>query len=318
MKKYVVCLSLAMLFGMGGPACASAAMRGEYTVVNDRVGINAYVYGKRTVLEFVESPSSLVVTDDKGLPVAYERIGERFYRLARNLDKFSAVINGDLVAFEFNRPDRPLAVTAPPVVAAKPITSAPGAATAPAAIVASASTATTTAAPVAVAPALAPATATATPSAPQATVLAPLAAAALVAPAVVDPAQRPAAIQTPSGLIIPAVQVTGPVSRPAFVPPKAIIVETWDVEATDLSIYAALKRWTRKTEGRGAQTWQISWEIPVDYPVTILGTFRMPYEEAVAKLIDGYRKADYPPKACIYNNHVIRIVRFLGTGTECD
>jgi len=93
--------------------------------------------------------------------------------------------------------------------------------------------------------------------------------------------------------------------------------QMWEIEAADLSIYSTLKRWTRKTE-KSSDKWQLSWDIPVDYPVTITGTFSGSYADAVSKVISGFSKADYPPKACIHANNVIRIVRLLGNGKECD
>lgn len=103
---------------------------------------------------------------------------------------------------------------------------------------------------------------------------------------------------------------------PEKVTPEAV-KQAWDIEAADLSIYSTLKRWTRKTE-KSNDKWQLSWDIPVDYPVTITGTFSGSYADAVSKVISGFSKADYPPKACIHANNVIRIVRLLGNGKECD
>jgi putative lipoic acid-binding regulatory protein len=99
-----------------------------------------------------------------------------------------------------------------------------------------------------------------------------------------------------------------PIKQPAL---------TWDVEAADLSVFAAIKRWTRLTQ-RQEKKWQLSWEIPVDFPVTITGTYSGNFEDAVGELLQGYSKADYRPKVCVYSNNVVRIVRFLGNGTECD
>lgn len=267
-------------------------MRSEYTVKDDKFGINAYVYGKRTVLEFIEAPNSLVIKDKQGLTVSYERIGERFYRLARQLDKFTATVNGDEVLFDVYKPEQ--IVVLPPVVAeplAQPVVQP-------------------TASAAALAPVPAPA-ASAQSSAPGSAAI-PAQAASTDKPMPATAPEKPPVVASASPSL-PSRLAVQPVDLESAKPAARV----WEVEASDLSVYAAIKRWTRITQAQETK-WQLSWEIPVDYPVTITGTYSGNFEEAVGDLLEGYSKADYRAKVCLYSNNVVRVVRFLGTGTECD
>nr|WP_306798523.1 TcpQ domain-containing protein [Janthinobacterium sp. FW305-128] len=265
---------IALSFGATNSLAASA-MRNEYTIKNDRLGINAYVYGKRTVLEFMEPPRTLYLFDAKNIPVQYERISEKYYRLARSVENFTAKINGDQVEFSMNKPEQFVTVDAAGNVGA--VTS----------ITASAVGPITTVTP---------------PAGPNATVTPPAPPNATVTPPTA-PAQY--------GEI-------GQVALVDLVAEKTVVAEKWKLEASDLSVFSAIKRWARKTAQTNAN-WQVSWEVPIDYPVTIVGTFEGTFEEAVSELMKGFRKAEYPPKACKYmENRVIRIVRLTGTGKECE
>lgn len=85
----------------------------------------------------------------------------------------------------------------------------------------------------------------------------------------------------------------------------------WEIRPEDLSIYAALRRWAK------VANWQISWEIPVDYPATILDRSSGTFEQAIDRVMTAYSNADYPPKGCFHANNVVRIVRRVGDGQEC-
>jgi outer membrane protein OmpA-like peptidoglycan-associated protein len=54
--------------------------------------MRAFVYGKRTVLEFPNRPLWLSIQDENGVAVPYEREG-RYYRLSRKLDQFTVRAN---------------------------------------------------------------------------------------------------------------------------------------------------------------------------------------------------------------------------------
>jgi len=69
-----------------------------YASAGDSSDVVAFVYGKRTVLEFASSPFFLNVTDEKGRSVDFERDG-RFVRLHRQLGAFTASVNGRSIKF---------------------------------------------------------------------------------------------------------------------------------------------------------------------------------------------------------------------------
>lgn len=118
----------------------------------------------------------------------------------------------------------------------------------------------------------------------------------------VAPAGGPSTTGTPAASRPP--EITTPTASPSQ-------SGTWEIRPTDLTIYAAMKRWAAQAKH------QLTWEIPVDYPVTILDRFNGTFEEAVKRAMDAYEIADLQPKACFYDNNVVRIVRRVGDGKEC-
>jgi hypothetical protein len=103
------------------------------------------------------------------------------------------------------------------------------------------------------------------------------------------------------------------VKKEAPVVTAPVITEiSWDIKSDDLAINPTIRRWA-KIAG-----WQVSWEIPVDYPVTLTDKFVGTFESAVARVVTAYEGSDYPPKVCFYDNKVVRVVRLIGNGKECD
>jgi hypothetical protein len=91
----------------------------------------------------------------------------------------------------------------------------------------------------------------------------------------------------------------------------------WDVRLDDQTISGTLSRWALQAKPRR----QIAWELPREYVVAasdsnapFFGTF----EEAVDRVLDSFESSDYPPKGCFYSNHVVRVVRRVGDGLECE
>ncbi len=91
----------------------------------------------------------------------------------------------------------------------------------------------------------------------------------------------------------------------------------WDVRLDDQTISGTLARWAAQAKPRR----QIVWELPREYVVAasdstspFFGTF----EEAVDRVLDSFDSSDYPPKGCFYSNHVVRVVRRVGDGLECE
>ena len=87
---------------------------------------------------------------------------------------------------------------------------------------------------------------------------------------------------------------------------------TWEIRSDDMAINPTIRRWAK------IANWQVSWEIPVDYPVTLTDKFVGSFESAVARVVNAYEGSDYPPKACFYDNKVVRMVRLMGNGKECE
>ena len=73
----------------------------DYVAVGKPGDASAYVYGNVTVLEFKTNPTSLLVKDESGTPVAAEKIGYR-YRLPRKLENFTLEANGSVSTFVYS------------------------------------------------------------------------------------------------------------------------------------------------------------------------------------------------------------------------
>jgi hypothetical protein len=86
----------------------------------------------------------------------------------------------------------------------------------------------------------------------------------------------------------------------------------WQLRAEDGTVYAALKRWS------ALAGWQISWEIPVDFPIEIEDDASGTYESAIQRVLTALRVSDYPPHPCFHDNRVLRVVRRIqGNDDEC-
>lgn len=85
----------------------------DYVASGGVMDARAYIYGKRTVLEFKNNaPSFLLVKDENGASVEYERLGATHIRLARKLSNFTAWANGRAVTFSLEK-QAPAAAAAP-------------------------------------------------------------------------------------------------------------------------------------------------------------------------------------------------------------
>lgn len=96
----------------------------DYTASGALSGVRAFVYGKRTVLEFDSPPAFLSVRDSEGVSVGFEKEGG-FYRLARKLEAFTISASGQILAFALKPASDPIAANPAPVklaAAPQPIT----------------------------------------------------------------------------------------------------------------------------------------------------------------------------------------------------
>ncbi len=101
--------------------CVARRVSADYIMTGTVENMRAYVYGNRTFLELDTSSSpSLLVTDEVGAFVTYEKIGQ-LYRLARRLDNFNVRVNHQLASFVATTPLMSVAKsTKTPVLLAKP------------------------------------------------------------------------------------------------------------------------------------------------------------------------------------------------------
>lgn len=91
----VATIAGALLCGCAGlpPSTApKTPVSADYEAVGDATGVSVFVYGKRTVLEFLSRPLWLTIRDENGVAVPYEREG-RYYRLSRRLERFTVWTN---------------------------------------------------------------------------------------------------------------------------------------------------------------------------------------------------------------------------------
>ena len=103
-----------------------------------------------------------------------------------------------------------------------------------------------------------------------------------------------------------------PTGQSARVGASEATTARWQLRAEDGTVYAALKRWSVQAG------WQISWEIPVDFPIEIEDDATGLYEHAVRRVLTAFRVSDYPPHPCFHENRVVRVVRRIqGNDDEC-
>ncbi|MTV41101.1 hypothetical protein GM676_26420 [Duganella radicis] len=94
----------------------------------------------------------------------------------------------------------------------------------------------------------------------------------------------------------------------AAVQPVAPPAPTWEVMPADKTLNVTLARWA------AAAGWQLVWELPVDYAVSMRTELRGSFVEAVGMVAKSMDTAEVPMKAIFYDgNHVLRIV---AKGTE--
>ncbi|GEM_PF-2460152 len=72
----------------------------DYLATNGAKNVRAYVYGKRTVLEFTKDPAWVSAIDPTGKDIPLEKEG-RYYRLPGKFDSFTARANGSVITFTF-------------------------------------------------------------------------------------------------------------------------------------------------------------------------------------------------------------------------
>ena len=77
----------------------SKPVSSDYIASGNVTGTRAFIYGKRTVIEFETAPALLVIKDAMGGELQYEKAGH-FYRLDRIVGRFSAWADGRSMSYE--------------------------------------------------------------------------------------------------------------------------------------------------------------------------------------------------------------------------
>lgn len=93
MKKLAIIASVCAAFGAAGCATPDTSwpkrVSADYEAFGETYGMRAFIYGKRTVLEYPQQPAAWIsIRDAEGVSVSYEREG-KYIRLSRQLDRFS-------------------------------------------------------------------------------------------------------------------------------------------------------------------------------------------------------------------------------------
>jgi outer membrane protein OmpA-like peptidoglycan-associated protein len=127
--------SLAAAFTIGAALCACVGLpssetaktrvSADYEATGDTSGMRAFIYGKRTVLEFPSRPLWLSIQDENGVAVPYERDGH-YYRLSRKLDHFTVRANTRVLSLSsVSKQAPPVATKAPVPVDPAPLAARP-------------------------------------------------------------------------------------------------------------------------------------------------------------------------------------------------
>lgn len=85
--------------------------------------------------------------------------------------------------------------------------------------------------------------------------------------------------------------------------PAPSSTQAWQVTRADRSLKSLLTRWSE------AAGWQVSWELPVDYPLIGTQALAGDFQAAVEAVVISMSAADFPFKVIFYKgNSVVRVV----------
>lgn len=81
------------------------------------------------------------------------------------------------------------------------------------------------------------------------------------------------------------------------------ITANWEIAAGDNTLKSALSRWSADAG------WQLSWELPVDYPIQARTTITASFEDAVETVATSMKDVQFPIKVIFYKaNKVLRVI----------
>ncbi len=107
-----------------------------------------------------------------------------------------------------------------------------------------------------------------------------------------------------------AAEILGRVLRSQGDPKPAHAVASkpvWEISPADGTLRNAFTRWA------GAAGWQLSWDAPVDYPISVRASFQGSFDEAVGSVATALETADVPLQVTFYRaNKVLRVLAAQG------
>jgi hypothetical protein len=279
--KYQIILICALLSSSMATTQAQT-VKSQYVISDERAGVTAYEYGRRTVLEFVSAPFSLSISDDKGLPVAYERISERFYRTAKQLQDFSATINGEVVTFTLNRPEYFTKPTNPASTVMRNQV-------------------------IKTAPTPAPSITNDMKSSVLPAVTAPAPTNVSVPVVTTAPNQQPL-VKAVTDVVTPVAtqeQVKNALIKQGMPVNGLPMTQPFEVTAKDTNLRHLLTRWGKQTNPNWELVWQVTRDIPLTGSAVIKET---DFKNAVRFVTAISAQSGFAVKPCFHTNNVVRIV----------
>jgi len=77
----------------------------------------------------------------------------------------------------------------------------------------------------------------------------------------------------------------------------------WEIAPEDATLRNALSKWA------GEAGWQLSWDMPYDYPIRLRAAFEGNFEQAIAGIAKSFQEAEVPIAITFYRgNRVLRVV----------
>jgi len=126
------------------------------------------------------------------------------------------------------------------------------------------------------------------------------------------PAPAPAPTPAPARALLSAPAAPAPVAAavvPVHAAPVAPAPEpTWTVLPEDKTLNGTLHRWA------ASAGWQLMWELPVDYAVTVRTELNGSFADVVGMVVKSMDGADIPMKAIFYDGN--KVLRIVAKGTE--
>lgn len=123
----------------------------------------------------------------------------------------------------------------------------------------------------------------------------------------VEPVRFNAVANSDAAAVAQAAPAPAPLA-PSTAAPAELPPPSWEVIPSDKTLQTALARWS------AAAGWQLVWELPVDYAVSVRTEIRGTFAEAVGMVTKSMETAEIPMKAIFYDGN--RVLRIVAKGSE--